>query len=63
MTRTLASDWFIAGGVKQSMWKELPKVLKSDFGFQGCIASLELNSVMVDPMKVGVTSKNGKKIA
>ena len=34
------------------MWKELPKVLKSDFGFQGCIASLELNGVMVDPMKV-----------
>ena len=57
MPLTLASDWFIAGGVKQSMWKELPKVLKSDFGFQGCIASLELNGVMVDPMKVGVTFK------
>ena len=38
------------------MWKELPKTLKSDFGFQGCIASLELNGVMVDPMKVGLTS-------
>ena len=42
----------LPGGVKQSMWKELPKMLKSDFGFQGCIASLELNGVMVDPMKV-----------
>ena len=36
-------------------------MLKSDFGFQGCIASLELNGVMVDPMKVGVTLKKYTK--
>ena len=35
------------------MWKELPKPLMSDFGFQGCIASIELNGEMIDPMKVG----------
>ena len=41
-----------SGGVKPSMWKELPKMLTSDFGFHGCVASLELNGVMVDPLKV-----------
>ena len=45
----------IAGGVKQSMWKELPKSLMSEFGFQGCLASLELNGEMVDPLKVKKT--------
>ena len=34
------------------MWKELPKSLTSEFGFQGCLASLELNGEMVDPLKV-----------
>ena len=43
------------GGVKQSMWKELPKPLMADFGFQGCIASIELNGEMIDPMKVRTT--------
>ena len=32
--------------------KILPLWFRSDFGFQGCIASLELNGVMIDPMKV-----------
>jgi hypothetical protein len=35
------------------MYKELPKPLMSDFGFQGCLASLELNGDVVDPAKVG----------
>ena len=39
------------------MWKELPKMLTSDFGFQGCVASLELNGVMVDPLKVANMAK------
>ena len=34
------------------MWKELPKPLMSKFGFQGCLASLELNGEMIDPLKV-----------
>ena len=37
------------------MWKELPKSLMSEFGFQGCLASLELNGEMVDPLKVKKT--------
>ena len=42
-----------AGGVKSSMYKELPGPLVAEFGFQGCLASLELNGVVVDPNKVG----------
>ena len=34
------------------MWKELPQPLMSKFGFQGCLASLELNGEMIDPLKV-----------
>ena len=43
---------FLLGGVKTTMWKELPQPLMSKFGFQGCLASLELNGEMVDPLKV-----------
>jgi len=39
------------GGVRQSMWGDLPKSLNSHFGFQGCLSSLELNGEMIDPLK------------
>ncbi|OTF69070.1 neurexin-1b-alpha-like protein [Euroglyphus maynei] len=31
------------GGVRDNMWQSLPKVIKSKIGFEGCIASLDLN--------------------
>lgn len=31
------------GGVRDSMWPSLPKAIKSKSGFEGCIASLDLN--------------------
>ena len=34
------------------MYKDLPNPLLSQFGFQGCLASLELNGDVVDPAKV-----------
>ena len=40
------------------MWKELPKPLMSKFGFQGCLASLELNGEMIDPLKVKYSPMN-----
>ena len=40
------------------MWKELPKPLMSKFGFQGCLASLELNGEMIDPLKVKYSLMN-----
>ena len=43
---------FVTGGVRSNMYKELPKPLMSEFGFQGCLASLELNGDVVDPEKV-----------
>jgi len=39
------------GGVRSNMYKDLPKPLLSEFGFQGCLASLELNGDVVDPAK------------
>jgi len=39
------------GGVRSNMYKELPNPLMSEFGFQGCLASLELNGDVVDPAK------------
>ena len=31
------------GGVREEMWSQLPRAIKSRTGFEGCIASLELN--------------------
>jgi len=39
------------GGVRSNMYKDLPNPLLSQFGFQGCLASLELNGDVVDPAK------------
>ena len=58
----LGTIWFLkeekyffittSGGVRQSMWGDIPKSLNSHFGFQGCLSSLELNGEMIDPLKV-----------
>nr|XP_027202560.1 neurexin-1-like isoform X1 [Dermatophagoides pteronyssinus] len=31
------------GGVRDTMWQSLPKIIKSRIGFEGCLASLDLN--------------------
>ena len=43
-----------AGGVRSTMYSELPKQVQSRFGFQGCLASLELNGIVIDPAKVKI---------
>jgi len=39
------------GGVRSAMYANLPQPLVSKFGFQGCLASLELGIEAVDPTK------------
>jgi len=39
------------GGVKASMYRDLPPPLLAEFGFQGCLASLEIHGTVVDPNK------------
>ncbi|XP_076324369.1 neurexin 1-like isoform X2 [Tachypleus tridentatus] len=37
------------GGVQESMYEKLPKIVLSKYGFTGCIASLDLNGETLDP--------------
>lgn len=39
------------GGVNSDMLKKLPSSIRSKFGFQGCLASLEINREALDPNK------------
>lgn len=38
------------GGVAKEMYKELPKLVHSKEGFQGCLASVDLNGRLPDLM-------------
>ena len=38
----------VAGGVRPEMYKDLPRPMVSQSGFQGCIASLETNGELTD---------------
>lgn len=44
------------------MYSELPKQVQSRFGFQGCLASLELNGIVIDPAKVEIAPLLGRKV-
>lgn len=37
------------GGVRRNMYEELPKTIASKHGYEGCLASLDLNGELVDP--------------
>ncbi|XP_067134301.1 neurexin 1-like isoform X3 [Centruroides vittatus] len=39
------------GGVRRSMYTSLPKLIQSKHGFEGCLASLDLNGDMLDLSK------------
>ena len=41
----------ILGGVRNSMYGKLPAEIVSKFGYQGCLASLDVNGEAVDPIK------------
>ncbi|XP_076366546.1 neurexin 1-like [Tachypleus tridentatus] len=38
------------GGVRRSMYDNLPKLVQSKHGFEGCIASLDMNGEIVNPI-------------
>lgn len=40
-----------AGGVRAPMYDKLPRQIVSKFGYQGCLASLDLNGEAADPIK------------
>ena len=41
----------LSGGVRDAMYTDLPRPLVSKTGFQGCFASFETNSELLDPVK------------
>ena len=41
----------LLGGVKSSMYGKLPTEIVSKFGYQGCLASLDVNGEAVNPVK------------
>ena len=41
--------FFIAGGVPPEMYTRLPRHIVSRLGFEGCMASLDLNGEAPDP--------------
>lgn len=46
------------GGVSQDMYPKLPKLVQSKHGFEGCIASLDLNGDTPDPSSDAILSSN-----
>ena len=38
------------GGVRTAMYSDLPDRIRSTFGFQGCLASIDLNGEAADPI-------------
>lgn len=42
------------GGVRRASYTSLPKLVQSRHGFEGCLASLDLNGETVDPIKDAV---------
>lgn len=42
------------GGVRRASYVSLPKLVQSRYGFEGCLASLDLNGETVDPIRDAV---------
>lgn len=42
------------GGVRRASYATLPKLVQSRYGFEGCLASLDLNGETVDPIRDAV---------
>lgn len=49
ISHALTGNLYI-GGVAKEMYKELPKLVHAKEGFQGCLASMDLNGRLPDLM-------------
>lgn len=49
ISHVLTGNLYI-GGVAKEMYKELPKLVHAKEGFQGCLASMDLNGRLPDLM-------------
>ncbi|GFY57669.1 neurexin-3 [Trichonephila inaurata madagascariensis] len=45
------------GGVRRASYTTLPKLVQSRHGFEGCLASLDLNGETIDPIKDAVVTE------
>lgn len=50
MNLSVSTGNLYVGGVAKEMYKELPKLVHAKEGFQGCLASVDLNGRLPDLM-------------